>query len=335
MFTLNKIIGMSGSIKRFAICLIGIIVCLHSNAHTLFRNGLTDYAIVNKCPNYHTISYAISELQSTLQEISGIRFDVKEGSKRIIIVGTIDKLSNITEVDVLRDKPDESFVYFSKKSNIYIVSNSDRGCLYGVYSFLENELGCRWYSKDIKVIPHRRTWKFRRLYNCETPGILYRNVLYKGVVDNGYTAAHIKSNWEISYNGVDEDYRKGGAFVTWGDHSLSNLVPVEKYFDTHPEYFSFREGKRQSRNTQLCLSNPDVLQICIDGLREIVSSDPSYFQYMISQYDNLHYCKCDKCTKIANQYVGQSGLMLWFVNQIAEALEEEFPEALFGMTAYQ
>jgi len=331
---MNKMFGMCSSTKRFAVCLIGIIVCFHSNAHTLFRNGQTDYGIVNKCPNSLTISYAVSELQSTLQDISGIIFNVKEGSKKIY-VGTKDTFASIPEIGVLDGKSYESFVYFNKTSDIYIISNSERGCLYGVYSFLENELGCRWYSKDIKVIPQRKAWRFRRLFYYETPGILFRNILYKGVVDNGTTAAHIRSNWEISYNGVDESYRKGGAFVTWGAHSLSKLVPVERYFDSHPEYFSLREGKRQSKNTQLCLTNPAVLQICIEGLRDIIKSDSSFFQYIISQYDNLHYCKCDECTKVAEHYGGQSGLMLWFVNQIAEALEDEFPEALFGMTAYQ
>ena len=38
------------------------------------------------------------------------------------------------------------------------------------------------------------------------------------------------------------------------------LCPPERYFDTHPEYFSLVGGKRQSGYAQLCLTNPDVLR---------------------------------------------------------------------------
>ena len=61
------------------------------------------------------------------------------------------------------------------------------------------------------------------------------------------------------------DDRRGGYFQygAYG-HTFYRLLPVEKYLDTHPEYFSLVKGKRQGGNDsgQLCLTNPDVQGIC-------------------------------------------------------------------------
>ena len=41
---------------------------------------------------------------------------------------------------------DESFIYQNIGSNISILGGKARGTMYGVMTFLERELGCRWYT---------------------------------------------------------------------------------------------------------------------------------------------------------------------------------------------
>ncbi len=62
---------------------------------------------------------------------------------------------------------------------------------------------------------------------------------------------------------------------------------------------------------------------------------PDYLIYSMEQNDNQAYCTCDSCAAIAERYGGQSGLMVWFVNQVADAVRDEFPDKFIGTFAYQ
>jgi hypothetical protein len=58
--------------------------------------------------------------------------------------------------------------------------------------------------------------------------------------------------------------------------------------------------------------------------------------YSVSQNDCGNPCECDECKKIVAKYGGvQAGIYIWFVNQIAEAVEKEHPDKLIDTLAYQ
>lgn len=107
------------------------------------------------------------------------------------------------------------------------------------------------------------------------------------------------------------------------------MVPKSIYFEKHPEYYSLRDGRRVKEG-QLCLSNPDVLRITIKNMRKTMRENPDYLIYPLTQDNNFGYCQCPKCQTIADQYGGQSGIMIWFVNQVADAVREEFPDKYIG-----
>ena len=69
---------------------------------------------------------------------------------------------------------DEAYTYQSVGSDIIIYGGSVRGTFYGVCSFLENELGMRWYTWDYTKIPRIESWQFDNLYHSEQPTIAYR-----------------------------------------------------------------------------------------------------------------------------------------------------------------
>jgi hypothetical protein len=45
-------------------------------------------------------------------------------------------------------------------------------------------------------------------------------------------------------------------------HTFAAIIPTEKYFESHPEYFGLVKGKRQGGmiGGQLCLTNPEALE---------------------------------------------------------------------------
>ena len=301
---------------------------------TLIYNGKSDYSIV-LCNNASTSEQtAAKELQDYLEQIGGVvlpiinRDQLEEGQKHIFI-GYNKKYG--TEYDVERpDKNDEGFTYRNVGDNIWIYGGSQRGTMYGVYSFLENELGVRWYTKDYTHIKPIKKWQFKELYCSETPFIQYRFDQYYNIEPHKDWLAHNKCN--SVWSAQDNEY--GGLVAYWNAHTFEQFIPSGEYFQKHPEYFSLRDGKR-TPYTQLCLSNPEVLQICIEKMKQAIAANPLYWVYSMSQSDNQFPCQCEKCRAIEEQYGGHSGLMVWFVNQVADAIKPIYPDKYIGTFAYQ
>jgi len=125
------------------------------NNYTLFKNGKTDYEVVISENASQTENYAASVLTNYLNEISDAVFPLTEeknssASKNKIYIGNNSKIS-----DKKFKNSDESFKYFNKKNNIVIRGGKKRGTMYGVFSFLENELGVRWLTSKVKIVPKR------------------------------------------------------------------------------------------------------------------------------------------------------------------------------------
>lgn len=323
--------------KRFPLIMlvaVAIAFAVAMQKPVLFNNGKSDYVIA-LCKNASTSEQtATKELQGYLEQIGGVVLpiinhnELQEGQKHILI--GYNKIYG-TEFGVeCPDKNDEGFTYRTVGHNIWIYGGSQRGTMYGVYSFLENELGVRWYTKDYTKIPSLSKWRLKELNHSESPFIEYRFDQYFNVEPHKDWLAHNKCN--SVWSAQDNEY--GGLVAYWNAHTFEQFIPSGEYFQKHPEYFSLRDGKR-TPYTQLCLSNPEVLQICIEKMKQAIANNPLYWVYSMSQSDNQFPCECEKCRAIEEQYGGHSGLMIWFVNQVADAIKPLYPDKYIGTFAYQ
>jgi hypothetical protein len=118
-------------------------------------------------------------------------------------------------------------------------------------------------------------------------------------------------------------------------HTFARLVPPEKYFDKHPEYFSLVKGKRQNGYAQLCCSNEDVIRICTEAIRAAMQAQPEATVFSVSQNDTDLHCECPRCQALARQEESQAAPVLNLVNRVAEAVEKEFPGKVVETLAYQ
>lgn len=326
--------------RRFIILLTAVSLFMEARAvSVLFRDGRSDYTIVLSPQASTPERTAAQEFQDYLQRIGGARLPLKATAAkpaRAIYIGitpggtastsTADKAKGEESVAPM----DESFTYQSRGDDIYIYGGSPRGTMYGVYAFLENELGVRWYAPECTLVPKRNEWTFDRLNRHEEPAIRYRLVQYYHVdIDPGW-CAHNRNNtlWSV------RDNQYGGAEAYWNAHTMTQFVAAKDYFRAHPEYFAMRGGKRVS-NGQLCLTNPDVLKICTDKLLQAIKEHPGYFVYSLSQADNELMCECAECTKLLRRYGAQSGIVLWFVNQAADVVARQYPDKYVGTFAYR
>ncbi len=112
-------------------------------------------------------------------------------------------------------------------------------------------------------------------------------------------------------------------------HTFHRFVPSEKYYSKHPEYYALRNGKRIP--TQLCLTNPKVLQLVIDTVSSLFNKFPNAEVISVSQDDNVQYCQCEPCMAINDVEGSSTGSVIDFVNKVAE----RFPNKTISTLAYQ
>lgn len=104
------------------------------------------------------------------------------------------------------------------------------------------------YTAAVNVVPKKTDIILPQIDLTENPVFPYRDIHYKEAWVPEF------SHWH-KLDADSESKKVWGLFV----HTFNRLVPQEKYFKEHPEYFSELNGIRVP-DGQLCLSNPDVLK---------------------------------------------------------------------------
>jgi hypothetical protein len=228
---------------------------------------------------------------------------------------------------------EDGFRLVCRPPYLLMIGGPVRGTLYGVYETLEQFGGCRWYSSWHSVIPELDEWRIAAVDQTHRPAFRMREPFWYDMFD-GDLAARNKANGNAMRLGDQQGGKVrfgGGLFV----HTFNTLCPPEEFFATNPEYFSEIDGRRVKDRSQLCLTNPDVLRIVTERLRERIRQDPSAKLFSVSQNDWYNFCTCPACKAIDDREGSHAGTMIAFVNQVAEAVEKEFPDVWIETLAYQ
>jgi hypothetical protein len=132
------------------------------------------------------------------------------------------------------------------------------------------------------------------------------------------------------------DALRGGRQIYEGFvHTLYGLIPPERHFAAHPEWFSEIDGKRTTKNAQLCLTNEDMRRELVKNLKEKLRANPTATIASVSQNDCFGNCACPLCRAVDEEEGGPAGSLLRFVNAVAADLEAEFPHVAIDTLAYQ
>lgn len=281
---------------------------------TLIENGKSSYVIVLASkPGKYELK-AAQVLQQYLHEMTGVLIPIKDDntseSPFEIVLGN----SQRADVSVLDRIINDGFIIETRANKLQI-NGKGKGTLYGVYTLLEDYLGCRKYTSDYKFIPKKVRISLPEISDLQNPVFSFRSLHYfDAETDQEYIDWHklnrIEDQWGL-----------------WG-HSFFKLLSPSIYFKQHPEYFSLVNGKRKAM--QLCLTNPDVLKIVGDKLRDLMADEPEMDIWSVSQNDDIGACECGNCTALNQKYQSYQGSLLTFVNQLAE----RFPDKKIATMAY-
>ena len=235
------------------------------------------------------------------------------------------------------DLGDDGFRLYVAKGVLHIVGGK-RGALYGVYEILERFGNCGWYAPTCEVVPKAEGFGVPMdLDLTERPAFPMRSTNWPGVLCYADMAAHLRFNGLVRW--MDEKH--GGLAYRFAEgaglcHTFVTQLPSEIWFDSHPEYFCQRDGKRRGgKAVQPCLTNPDVLRIVVSNVLECLTKDPGATVVGVSQNDNCNYCQCEKCAAVDAEEESHCGTLLRFVNAVAAEVEKTRSDVLVQTLAYQ
>ena len=310
--------------KRITILVIVLMMSLSAFAQGyLFENKQSNYSIVLPQLPSKIEQRAAQQLQYYIEQCSGAKLAIEQENEYnayspAIFVGC----TRWADAELLRDDElkDDGYLLMTDNGNLYLYGKAEKSVLYAVYHFLEHWLGFRLYTPTVMYVPQLTSYKLPNINEVCNPSFSYRETLY--YYPNN---SELYADWHAMHNRKDLN-RDWGMFV----HTFRHLIPTDRYFESHPEWFSEINGRRV-KDGQLCLSNPEVLEELCRNLDSMMKARPDAKIWSVSNNDNYNVCTCPKCRHMDSIYGGPSGTLIHFINQVAE----RFPDKTIATLGYQ
>lgn len=322
-----------------------------------------------------TEMFASEELQKYIQMITGTKLPVAKdntdpGVEAFISVGRTKFSEGVCgqfDRSPVSSGPD-SFIIRRENNNVILCGGGDRGTLYSVYEFLEQQ-GCRWFFPGAlgEVVPENGKLALNNGERRFVPDFIQREL---GVGPVGDIRAEDIIDWSAknrlnrNFNLRDEaiyktlpkekwkmnDERGGQIKFQWIVHNLSWMLPTEKYFKSHPEYYALYKGERIASGSpgkpgygggNVCTTNPDVIRICAEFAIDWFGKNPDGAVVPVWPGDGaIKWCECPECSKLGgiNFMPGSRGSMskrmVVFANSVAKIVAEKYPDRYILCPAY-
>ncbi|OQA88662.1 MAG: hypothetical protein BWY31_00260 [Lentisphaerae bacterium ADurb.Bin242] len=327
----------------------------------LVKDGKTDFIVVIGTNGLYD-RFAAGEFTGIMQRSTGADFvRVKSGSpeassaKKRIFIGdspemrkAFPKLKPETFVNL------ESLV-MENGDSLAIAGGGNHGTAYGVYHFLESELGYRCFSPNPggeRVPKHpdfstsgkelRRKIAFD-LYRTAHTLFLYHPDAALWVYRNSGSpnadkarATKMKGLLQDDCPNLDSGH---GFFLYVPDERYVNYYSWNEpkdYFKSNPEYFSLnRDGKRTNR-LQFCFSNRDLRKEFTKRVLERGRRMGGKGYLVIGANDVPGpFCFCPECQALEKKYGTKAGPFIDYLPELCAVVAKELPELKISTLAYR
>ncbi len=287
-----------------------ISITLFSNTFslTLTKDKLSEYTI------YTDIQWLGFQLSDYLSRLLDTYKDVKSSTEYTNGKGIfITKLP--APVCFYRNGcvKDQGFMIVADKENILIMSPSEDGLAYGVYTFLE-KLGVKFLSNDFSYFPRKINVEIPNLkiYN---PRFIYREVFIKEF-DNPSFSLRRKLNGRLGHR-INHPLKVGNKIL----HiiGLEDIFETDKYNCGDQIDFLLEEARLQA----------------IDYINRFLRENNIREGFiLISKYDNGNYCKNRKNIELIESSGSPATPYINFVEYIARYFKDVYPKVTFLAEAY-
>ncbi|MFQ6097545.1 MAG: DUF4838 domain-containing protein, partial [Armatimonadota bacterium] len=306
---------------------------------TIAADGRPQAQIVTPAEPTYLEQFAAAELQGYLAKMSGARLPiVKEGQPADLpysfFVGATRRATQTGVRPNERRMGRDGFRLRSIPAGLIILGRNDLGTVFGVYELLERYFDVRWFMPGEigECVPRRDTLRIGRINLVFKPSFRVR------WVGTGEWPLRQRMN---AY--VKAGDRNVGVRWKWHFHTFRILIPPEKYYGEHPEYFALVNGQRKvteskTHGNQLCTSNPDVIKEVAKNLIAVLDEDPDIEIITLSPNDGGGFCECEDCRALdepdRDWFAKYSRRLAIFNNEVARIVKHKHPDVLIKVGAY-
>jgi len=299
----------------------------------LAKGGKALYGILVPATPSTQEQKAAADLAQWLDEMTGARFAVSREADtapngKVISIGNTQLLAKSGSKIGEAQLEDEAYAIDEKDGNLFLVGGATRGPINAVYALLEEDLGCRWYSRYTQTIPNMPTLRFQPTKRSFAPALEIRDPFYWEAFNGTWS---LRNRTNAPRAAVPADWGGNKAYALFV-HTFTNLLPADQYFKDHPEYFSENNGQRNPG--QLCVTNPEVLKIVVQSVKLVLKGNPDAQIISVSQNDSYPCCACPKCKALADAEGSMAGPLLAFVNAVADEVGKDYPKVKISTLAY-
>jgi hypothetical protein len=324
-------------IRCAVVSLLSLLVCVCAFGFDVTVDGKPKCVIVTSNDPAPFEQHAADELADYIRQSNNAKIPiVKEreapADKPQILVGSSDGAKKAAGVSDFNSIGEDGIVMKLAGDKLVLAGGGTRGTIYAVETFLEDVVGVRWWTSVDEYVPKKQTITIDKLDVTHTPKLRSREVYYYDPMHDLKFAVHAKLNGHMS----DIPASMGGHYQILGwCHTSFMLLPPDKYFEKHPDWYSLQGEKRDWHNGQLCWSNPEMRAELLKQALEWIKKNPDAGFISISQNDCIGNCQCDKCKALDDANGSPAGSLIAGINAIAAEIGKQYPNFLIETLAYQ
>ena len=337
--------------NAFCLCAVASVILAAGvcvvEAATLAQGGKTSYRIVvSKDADVSTKAVG-EDFAGILAEITGAQFpivtDDAEPAEQEIVVGEDNaRLAKLGLADMTKGFSEGEYEIRTAGDSLVIAGAPGRGTINGMYGFLQDHLGCRWFTPGCQHVPKNTTVSLGDIRDRQKPAFRWRSTDSNEQWDANWVIRNRLNESKAGVAGgypavmqVHGDPRSIGMTNCWRPHAFAD-IPAS-LFEEHPEYYSELGGKRvcdPSANARAyCVTNEGFAQWVAEWTKGKLRSNPNMDFVSITHADNPNFCRCDKCQASYTE-VGITGTYIRFGNRVAAEVAKDFPDARIITFAY-
>ncbi len=335
------------------------------------EGGKTDYVITLPEEPTEVQTTAAGELACFLNQITGATFPIKSETEvpacpeaKLLVIGpSKNSAALLADLNLADTDPAYDQVMIQRVgSSVVLTGHPVRGMLYAVYTFLENDFGCRWWTSSESTIPANASPVIDVTPVDYAPKLILRESFYtdfiQGNDQSGVFAVRMKCNGNSCH--IPPQYGSHHSYLYFV-HSFYPIIPPEKYFHDHPDWFpeiggvrkvgrnvswtgsnkqyddfvaTLQPGQLHEEGTQLCLTNDELFEEMLKRVLADIEANPNVTIVSISQNDWRGYCECEKCRAVDEEEGSHCGTLLRFVNRMADEIKKVRPDLYVDTLAY-
>lgn len=269
---------------------------------TLAGNDISEYKIEYPAEHNENMMFAISEFTRLVKQACGADLAASEG---ITSAAKVIEFRHSTDAEL----KDDGYRYFFEGDRFVIEGAVKRGCMYGVWRFLQNE--CGWLALggygQTMLLESDHIDVPADINKSETLAFQFIEIMHQDQTPPAARFTVDRNSPSLAQNSYGSIPKANHGFqnYNWGGYNVSYI--------------------------QICYTNEDIFYNVKDSIIRYIDDRLAsgsvigwdFLEVDIAQGDNGGYCRCTECLKVAKEENGAtSGAVVRFANRMDDEISE-------------